>query len=139
MHEQMTRVLPKPISTEPVACGAIFGVMVSARNSSGCRRSWRSSASGINDAGMVKVDMVGGWYGGTGTNPNGIGGKTCQRSNGTIRHLAMQLPSAATVRVPATTSNLGPGYDCLGIALQIYNEVTVRRLARRARLKHHPL
>jgi homoserine kinase len=30
-----------------------------------------------------------------------------------------------TVRVPATTSNLGPGFDCLGIALRIYNYVTV--------------
>lgn len=29
------------------------------------------------------------------------------------------------MRVPATTSNLGPGFDCLGIALQIYNYVTV--------------
>lgn len=32
-----------------------------------------------------------------------------------------------TIRVPATTANLGPGYDCLGVALQIYNRVTVRR------------
>lgn len=32
-----------------------------------------------------------------------------------------------TIRVPATTANLGPGYDCLGIALQIYNHVTVER------------
>lgn len=31
------------------------------------------------------------------------------------------------VRVPATTANVGPGFDCLGIALQIYNEVTVSR------------
>jgi homoserine kinase len=30
-----------------------------------------------------------------------------------------------TVRVPASTSNLGPGFDCLGIALRIYNSVTV--------------
>lgn len=32
-----------------------------------------------------------------------------------------------TIRVPATTANLGPGYDCLGVALQIYNRVTVAR------------
>ncbi|MCE9610098.1 MAG: homoserine kinase [Chthoniobacter sp.] len=32
-----------------------------------------------------------------------------------------------TIRVPASTSNLGPGYDCLGVALQIYNHVTVTR------------
>jgi len=31
------------------------------------------------------------------------------------------------VRVPATTSNLGPGFDCLEVALQIYNFVTVTR------------
>ncbi len=34
-----------------------------------------------------------------------------------------------TVRVPATTSNLGPGFDCLGVALQIYNYVTVTETA----------
>src|SRR5262245_48420503 len=34
-----------------------------------------------------------------------------------------------SVRVPATTANLGPGYDCLGVALQVYNRVTVRRAA----------
>jgi len=32
-----------------------------------------------------------------------------------------------TVRVPASTSNLGPGFDCLGIALSLYNNITVRR------------
>ena len=31
------------------------------------------------------------------------------------------------MRVPATTSNLGPGFDCLGVALQLYNFVTVTR------------
>lgn len=30
-----------------------------------------------------------------------------------------------TVRVPASTSNLGPGFDCLGAALRVYNCVTV--------------
>jgi len=30
-----------------------------------------------------------------------------------------------TVRVPASTSNLGPGYDCLGVALKLYNFITV--------------
>jgi len=32
-----------------------------------------------------------------------------------------------TIRVPASTSNLGPGFDCLGVALRIYNSITVRR------------
>lgn len=34
-----------------------------------------------------------------------------------------------TVRVPATTSNLGPGYDCLGVALGLANRITVQALA----------
>ena len=34
---------------------------------------------------------------------------------------------SATIRVPASTSNLGPGFDCLGVALRIYNSVTIRR------------
>lgn len=29
------------------------------------------------------------------------------------------------VRVPATTANLGPGFDCLGLALDLWNEVEV--------------
>src|ERR1700720_3836029 len=36
-----------------------------------------------------------------------------------------------TVRVPASTSNLGPGFDCLGVALRIYNDITVTRRAKR--------
>jgi len=35
-----------------------------------------------------------------------------------------------TVRVPASTSNLGPGLDCLGIAVRLYNDVTVIRAAK---------
>ena len=35
-----------------------------------------------------------------------------------------------TVRVPASTSNLGPGFDCLGVALRIYNDVVVTRGAK---------
>lgn len=37
------------------------------------------------------------------------------------------MQRTVTIRVPASTSNLGPGFDCLGIALQIYNDVTVVR------------
>lgn len=33
--------------------------------------------------------------------------------------------TAARAIVPGTSANLGPGYDCLGIALDLYNEVTV--------------
>jgi len=30
-----------------------------------------------------------------------------------------------SVKVPATSANLGPGFDCLGLALPIYNTVTI--------------
>ncbi|HJT44729.1 MAG TPA: homoserine kinase [Chthoniobacterales bacterium] len=32
-----------------------------------------------------------------------------------------------TIRVPASTSNLGPGFDCLGVALRLYNFITIGR------------
>ncbi len=35
----------------------------------------------------------------------------------------MSLISRVRVRVPASTSNLGPGFDCLGLALGLYNEL----------------
>ena len=28
-------------------------------------------------------------------------------------------------RVPATSANLGPGFDCFGLALDLCNEVTI--------------
>lgn len=34
------------------------------------------------------------------------------------------------VTVPATSANLGPGFDCLGLALGLWNEVTVTAVAR---------
>lgn len=43
-------------------------------------------------------------------------------STGTVKFMQQ-----VTVRVPGSTSNLGPGFDCLGVALRIYNDVTVRR------------
>jgi homoserine kinase len=38
----------------------------------------------------------------------------------------MSAPTAGTVnvRVPATTANLGPGFDCLGLALSLWNTAT---------------
>jgi len=32
--------------------------------------------------------------------------------------------SEIIIRVPATSANLGPGFDCLGVALSLYNEFT---------------
>lgn len=33
---------------------------------------------------------------------------------------------SVAVRVPATSANLGPGFDCVGAALQLYNRIEVR-------------
>jgi homoserine kinase len=38
---------------------------------------------------------------------------------------------SVTIRIPASTSNLGPGFDCLGVALRIHNFVTVSRTTKR--------
>jgi homoserine kinase len=38
----------------------------------------------------------------------------------------MSGPRTVTVRVPATSANLGPGFDCLGLALDLHDEVRVR-------------
>ena len=35
--------------------------------------------------------------------------------------------SLVRVKVPASTANLGPGFDCLGIALRIYNWISIER------------
>src|SRR5438046_3027829 len=36
------------------------------------------------------------------------------------------LSSPVRVRVPATSANLGPGFDALGLALTLYDEVTAQ-------------
>lgn len=46
------------------------------------------------------------------------------------------MSASVTIRVPATTANLGPGYDCLGVALQLYNLVTVTQLDAPHRADH---
>src|ERR1700731_2248547 len=38
------------------------------------------------------------------------------------------------IRVPASTSNLGPGFDCLGVALRVYNFMAVSRAAKQESL-----
>ncbi len=38
-----------------------------------------------------------------------------------------RLPRAVTIRVPGSTSNCGAGFDSLGMALSIYNDVTLTR------------
>ncbi len=49
---------------------------------------------------------------------------------------ATPVGERVTVRVPGSTSNLGPGFDCLGLALALHNHVTVSRAAAEPRLPH---
>ena len=42
-----------------------------------------------------------------------------------VRRLALM---EVTVQVPASTTNLGPGFDCLGVALQLWNRTRVCRV-----------
>ena len=41
---------------------------------------------------------------------------------------------SVTIRIPASTSNLGPGFDCLGVALRVHNVVTVSRATKNGTL-----
>ena len=43
-----------------------------------------------------------------------------------IEEMAIKRTSV-TVRVPATSANMGPGFDCLGMALDMWSELTVER------------
>lgn len=40
----------------------------------------------------------------------------------------MSVISSVSITVPATTANLGPGFDCIGAALTLYNEFKFTRL-----------
>ena len=33
-----------------------------------------------------------------------------------------------SVKVPATSANLGPGFDCFGLALPMYNTITIEEI-----------
>lgn len=46
-----------------------------------------------------------------------------------VRPDGVVLGRPVTVRVPATSANLGPGFDSLGLAFDIYDEVTVEAYA----------
>jgi homoserine kinase len=41
--------------------------------------------------------------------------------------MSKKLPHSVTVRVPGSTSNCGSGFDTLGLALSIYNNITLTR------------
>jgi threonine synthase len=50
----------------------------------------------------------------------------------------MSVPSRISVRVPATTANLGPGFDCLGLALGLSSTFEVEVLSVAARANFRP-
>ena len=51
-------------------------------------------------------------------------------SNSAVRLTSADIPvgRAVTVKVPASSANLGPGYDTLGLALSFYDEIQVERI-----------
>lgn len=49
-------------------------------------------------------------------------------SQATVGVQLIEAGQRVTVRVPATTANLGPGYDSLGLALALYDTLTVESL-----------
>jgi homoserine kinase len=51
----------------------------------------------------------------------------------------MTKDDTVSIRVPATTSNLGPGFDTLGLALGLHNEIVVRRTPQRGVLLTSPV
>src|SRR5260221_5598635 len=46
---------------------------------------------------------------------------------------------AVTIQIPASTTNFGPGFDCLGAALQLYNRVEVDRDSNLEEGAHPPI
>lgn len=47
----------------------------------------------------------------------------------------MPSPYSATISIPATSANLGPGFDSFGVALTLYNTVTIQK---EKEAKNHP-
>ncbi len=50
----------------------------------------------------------------------------------------MSVPSRVSVCVPATSANLGPGFDCLGLALSLYTTFDVEVLSEVAPVGYRP-
>jgi homoserine kinase len=53
--------------------------------------------------------------------------------NGQRFFAPVRMTKQVTIRIPASTSNLGPGFDCLGVALRIYNSITLCRTTESSR------
>lgn len=53
-----------------------------------------------------------------------VANRICGYSDVKLATIIMMSTQPVIVTVPATTANLGPGFDCLGLALSLYNRVT---------------
>ena len=45
------------------------------------------------------------------------------------------MPNKATARIPASTTNLGPGFDVLGLALQLYSTISLEEIEGRTEIE----
>ena len=45
------------------------------------------------------------------------------------------MPNKAIARVPASTTNLGPGFDVLGLALQLYSTIALEEIDKGTEIK----
>src|SRR6202022_4103604 len=52
--------------------------------------------------------------------------------------MALSLPTKVTVLTPATSANLGPGFDSLGLALQLYNRFEVQEANNTSNIPQNP-
>ena len=32
-----------------------------------------------------------------------------------------------TIRIPGSTGNVGPGFDCIGLAVNIFNKISIKK------------
>ena len=44
------------------------------------------------------------------------------------------MDTQITVKAPATTANLGPGFDCMGMALDLWNKTTFKIINKKENL-----
>lgn len=48
-----------------------------------------------------------------------------ERCSNVILHQLKIMNDKLTIRVPATSANMGPGFDCLGMALDLWNTISI--------------
>ena len=66
-------------------------------------------------------------------------GTALPQTNSLKYNMDAQDHASAIVRVPGSTSNIGPGFDCMGIALNVHNEVRLTRADTGQESPEHPM